>query len=86
MLVVKNLPANSRNIKDMDSITGSGRLPGGGHANPLQYSLLENPMNRGVWRAIAHGVARARHGLAHSIHTHITRNRERSPSVDSEDV
>ena len=43
-LVVKNLPANAGDIRDAGSIPGSGRSPGGGHGNPLQYSCLENPM------------------------------------------
>ena len=50
-LVVKNLPANAGDIKDVGLIPGSGRSPGGGHGNPLQYSCLENPTNR-VWWAI----------------------------------
>ena len=48
VLVVKNLPANAGNLRDMGSIPGSGRSPGGGHGNPLQYSLLENPMAGGL--------------------------------------
>ena len=48
VLVVKNLPANAGDIRDMDSISGSGRSPGGRHGNPLPYSLLENPMDRGA--------------------------------------
>ena len=52
--VVKNLPANA----DVDSIPGSGRSPGEGNGNPLQYSCLENPMDREAWRATVHGVAR----------------------------
>ena len=51
--MVKNLPVNER---DTSSIPGSGRSPGGGNGNPLQYSCLENPKNRGAWRAIVHGV------------------------------
>ena len=52
VLVVKNLPANARNLRDSSSIPGSGRSPGGKHGNPLQYScLLENPMDRGTWWA-----------------------------------
>ena len=46
VLVVKNLPASTGDIKDMGSIPGLGRSPGGGHGNPLQYSCLENPMDR----------------------------------------
>ena len=45
---------------DTGSILGSGRSPGGGHGNPLQYSCLENPMDRGVWQATGHGVAKSR--------------------------
>ena len=59
-LVVKNTPANAGDIKDTGSLSGSGRTPGGGHSNPLQYSCLENPMDRGAWRAIIHGVAKSR--------------------------
>ena len=50
-LVVKKLPPNAGDIRDTDSIPGSGRSPGGGHGNPLQYSCLENPMDRGAWWA-----------------------------------
>ena len=46
--MVKNPPANTGEVRDLDSIPGSGRSPGGGHGNPLQYSCLENPMNRGA--------------------------------------
>ena len=56
MLVVKNLPANARDVRDMGLIPGSGRSPGEGNGNPLQYSCLENPMDRGAWQAIVHGV------------------------------
>ena len=58
VLAVKNLPANADDIRDAGSIPGSGRSPGGGHGNPLQYSCLENPMDRGVWRATVHRVAK----------------------------
>ena len=53
---VKNPPANSGDARDAVSIPGLGRSPGGGHGNPLQYSCLGNPMDRGVWQATAHGV------------------------------
>ena len=56
VLVVKNLPANAGDIRDMDSTPGSGRFPRGGHSNPLQYSCLENPMDRGAWRDTVHRV------------------------------
>ena len=48
---------NAGDIKDAGSIPGSGRSPGGGNGNPLQYSYLENPMDRGTWQATVHGVA-----------------------------
>ena len=54
VLVVKNPPANTENIRDAGLTHGSGRSPGGGHGNPLQYSCLENPMDRGAWRATVH--------------------------------
>ena len=54
--MVKNLPANTGDIRDMGSIPGSGRPPEGGHANPLQYSCLESPVDRGAWRARVHEV------------------------------
>ena len=51
-LEVKNLPASAGDIRDTDLIPGSGRSPGGGHGNTLQYSCLENPIDRGAWWAI----------------------------------
>ena len=59
-LVVKNPPAHSGDITDPGLIPGLGRSPGGGHGNPLQYSCLENPMDRGAWRATVHRVAKSR--------------------------
>ena len=50
----KNPPANAGDIRDVGSIPGSGSSPGGGHGNPLQYSCLENLMDRGAWRATVH--------------------------------
>ena len=58
VLIVKNPSANAGDIKDTGLIPGLGRSPGGGHGNPLQYLCLENPMDRGAWRAIAHRVAK----------------------------
>ena len=58
-LVVKNPPANAGDIRDMGSIPGSGKTPGGGHGNPLQYSCLENPMDRGTWQAIVYRVTKS---------------------------
>ena len=57
---LKNSPANTG---DMGSIPGSGRSPGEGNGNLLQYSCLENPMDRGAWRATVHGVTRVGHDL-----------------------
>ena len=54
----KHLPADGGKAGDAGSIPGLGRSPGG-NDNPLQYSCLENPMNRGAWRAIVHGIAKS---------------------------
>ena len=56
--VVKNPPANAEDAGDVASIPGSGRSLGGGNGNPLQYSCLENPMDRRAWWAIVYGVAK----------------------------
>ena len=58
-LVIKKLPANAGDIRDVGSTPGMGRSFGGGHGNPLQYSCLENPMDRGAWQATVHGVAKS---------------------------
>ena len=57
-LVIKNPPANAGDIRDTGLISGLGRSPGGGHGNPLQYSCLENPMDRRAWKAKIHGVSK----------------------------
>ena len=54
--MVKNPPANAGDVRDSDLISGWGKSPGGGNGNPLQYSCLENPMDRGAWQATVHGV------------------------------
>ena len=59
VLVVKNSPANSGDVRDVSSIPGSGRSPGGGHGNPSHYSCLENLMDRGAWQAVVHRVAKS---------------------------
>ena len=59
MLVVKNLPANAGDIRDVGLIPGSGRSPGGGNGNPFQDLCLENPMDRGAWQATVHRVAKS---------------------------
>ena len=56
--MVKDLPDNAGDVRDMGSIPGSGRSLGGGHGNQLQYSCLENPMDRGAWWATVHRVAK----------------------------
>ena len=56
VLVVKNLPVNVGDVRDTGSIPGSERSPGRGHGNPLQYSYLENSMDRGAWWAKVHRV------------------------------
>ena len=53
---VNNLPANAGAAGDVGSTPGLGRSPGKGNGNPLQYSCLGNPMDRGAWRATVHGV------------------------------
>ena len=55
----KNPAANAGDAKEVGSTPGSGRFPGGGHSKPLQYSCLENPMDRGDWQATAHRVAKS---------------------------
>ena len=58
-LVVKNLLTNAGDTRDTGSIPGSGRPPGRGHGNPLQYSCLESPMDRGAWWATVYGFAKS---------------------------
>ena len=65
-LVVDNLPANAGDGRDEGSVPGLGRSPGEGHGNPFQYACLENPMDRGVWRAIVCRVQRGRHDRSNS--------------------
>ena len=59
VLVVKNLSANARDVRDESLIPGLGKSPGGEHGNPLQYSCLENPMDRGDWWATVHEVSKS---------------------------
>ena len=68
--VVKTRPANARDVRDAGSIPGSGRSPRGGHGNPLEYSCLENPMDRGAWQVIVCGVTKSQTRLKQlSTHT-----------------
>ena len=70
VLMVKNLPASAGDIRDAGSVPGLGRSPGGRHSNPLQYSSLENAMNRESWWATVHGVAKSWTQLKQlSVHT-----------------
>ena len=58
--MVKNLPANAGDLRGAGSVPGLGRSPGGGYGNPLRYSVLENPMDRGAWRVTVHRLAKGR--------------------------
>ena len=58
--MVKNLPASAEYIRDASSVPGLGRSPGGEHGNPLQYSDLENSIDRGTWRVTVHGITKSR--------------------------
>ena len=69
--MVKNLPASAGVIGDSSSIPGSGRSPGVGNGNPLQYSCLENPVDRGAWRATVQGVTKSQTQLSEWAHTRI---------------
>ena len=72
LLVVKNPPANSRDVRDVGSIPGSGRSPGGGLGNPPQYSCLGNPTDRGAWQVTVHRlVNRQKQPKVLSTHAHL---------------
>ena len=62
--VIKNLPANAGDTSNLDLISGSGRFPGEGNGNPLQYSCLGNPMDRGGWQATVRGVTKSQTRLS----------------------
>ena len=62
--MVKNLPANARDVGDADLTSGSGRFPGKGNGNPLQYYCLGNSMNRRAWRSTTHGVTKSQTQLS----------------------
>ena len=70
-LVVKNPPANAKDVRDMGSIPGWGRSPGGGHGNPLQYSCLEKLMDRGAWWATVHRITKSQTRLSDFTFTFI---------------
>ena len=69
--VVKNSPVNAGDVRDMGLIPGSGRSPGGGPGNPLQYSCLENPMDRWAWQAAVHRVRNSQVWLSDWACTHM---------------
>ena len=89
-LEVKNLPANVGDIGDMGLIFELGRFPGGGNGNPLQYSCLENPMDRGAWQATVHRVANSQtrlkqlssHRYKHSTDALLWRNLTHTLSLE----
>ena len=68
--MVKNPPANAEDTRDMGSIPGWERSPGKRNGTPLQYSSLENPTDRGAWRATAYGVSKSQTQLSMSVHVH----------------
>ena len=70
--VVKNLPANAGDPRDVGSIPGSGRSPGVGGGNPLQYSCLEISMDRGAWWVTVHRTAKSRAGLSNGAYTQMS--------------
>ena len=74
--MLKNLPANAGDIRDMGWIPGLERSPRGGCGNPLQYACLENPMDRGAWQATVHGVTQSWAQLKHlSMHACILKRK-----------
>ena len=84
-MLVKNPPASAGDRGDASSIPGSGRSPGGGHGNPLQYSCLGDPMDRGDWRAIVHRITENQTWLGYkSVHAQGTQNvRSRMRAISS---
>ena len=70
-LVVKNPPADAGDVRDVGSIPGLGRSPGGGHGNPRQYSWLEDPMDRGAQWALVHRVSKDWDPTKTTLHSHM---------------
>ena len=68
--IIKNSPVSARDARDTFLIPGWRICPGGGKGNPLQYSCLENPMDRGTWRATVHGVTKSWTWLSYWAHSH----------------
>ena len=73
--MVKNLLVSARDMRHLNLTAGPGRSPGGGRDNPLQYSCLENPMDRGAWQATVHGVEESDVTEQISTHTHSLREK-----------
>ena len=79
--MVENLPANTGDIKETDSIPGLGRSLREGHGNPLQYSCWENPLDRGTWQAIVHRAAKSQTQLKRlSMHARTLKTLSMIPS------
>ena len=71
LIVVKNLPENAGDRRNVDSVPGLGRSPGGGHGNPFLYSYLENPRDRGACRVTVHSVSKSWSPMKQlSMHAH----------------
>ena len=83
-LVVKSLPANAGDVRDVGSISGLGRSRGGGHGNPLLYSCLENSMERGSWKATVHRVSKSWTWLKVTACMHIFWSRDKQVQSLSE--
>ena len=75
--MVKNPPANAGDVRDVGSIPGTGRFPGEEHGNPVPYSCLGNPMDRGAWQATVQRVSKSDTHLKR-LSMHTTRTREQS--------
>ena len=80
--MVKNPPANAGDMRDASSFPGLGRFPRGGHGNPVQYSYLENSMDRGTWWATVHGLQKVGHNwVTECTHTHTHTHTEDEPGL-----
>ena len=85
-LVVKNPPANTGETREEGSVPGPGRPPGGGNGNPLQYSCLENVVDRGAWWATVHSFAKSQTHWSDLAHTHAALLNLFNPSASSPEV